>query len=140
MLRSGFFFRKTRSVTVPRFGFLFQDSRIRVRVRSPNLGHIRQVTSDLDDVIGKIFKICFLHIWLTLIGEFRKIQNAVPRVTPLYFCTFHFNTFGQSNDRLFFEKGYTYFAKGGIVQVKDRYILRPERIVHVLRICPKSMY
>ena len=30
-LRSGFFFRKTRSVTVPRFGFFFQDSRIRVK-------------------------------------------------------------------------------------------------------------
>ena len=30
-LRSGFFFRETRSVTVPRFGFFFQDSRIRVK-------------------------------------------------------------------------------------------------------------
>ena len=30
-LRSGFFFRKTRSVTVPRFGFFFQNSRIRVK-------------------------------------------------------------------------------------------------------------
>ena len=29
-LRSGFF-RETRSVTVPRFGFFFQDSRIRVK-------------------------------------------------------------------------------------------------------------
>ena len=28
MLRSGFSFRKTRSVTVPRFGFFFHDSRI----------------------------------------------------------------------------------------------------------------
>ena len=32
MLRSGFFFRKTLSVTVPRFGFCFQDSRIRVKI------------------------------------------------------------------------------------------------------------
>ena len=32
MLRSGFFFRKTRSVMVLRFGFFFQDSRIRVNV------------------------------------------------------------------------------------------------------------
>ena len=31
MLRSGFFFRETRSVIVPRFGFFFLDSRIRVK-------------------------------------------------------------------------------------------------------------
>ena len=30
MLRSGFFIRKTPSLMVPRFGFFFQDSRIRV--------------------------------------------------------------------------------------------------------------
>ena len=31
ILRSGFLFHKTRSVTVPRFGFIFQDSRIWVK-------------------------------------------------------------------------------------------------------------
>ena len=76
MLRSGFFFRKRRSVMVPRFGFFFQDSRIRVKWISTALLKIKYCFENVyshQPILTFLKLLTSFDLWMKLLDRF--LQN-----------------------------------------------------------------